>query len=290
MRMLLSSRGLFIIGFVVLLATNLVVLLGVGSNRSGNPETLIELTERELQLPYRIHEENSGLSLRLAWRTIGEKEDDSYYGDSCYGNWVSPAWFNAQKLRELGFTTEDTSSADETSKRHKKQVSKEVFIVLKYNGEAYKEALRRAESALEKAKGALKATNEDKELRESFNRAKERLERERISESRLFAIDAGLDASELRAQYSDRAGFIITPGIVRPTYFYNDKKMAQFGHISGLSVGNINVPLKHRDVFDSILAHDKSPECKSRPPRYIVELAYGSRLEPWIRSVHYVTR
>lgn len=286
MKMVLSSRGLFIIGIVLLLATNLVVLLGVASNRSGDPETLIALTERELQLPYWIHEENSGLSLRLVWRTIGENKDNTDY---C-GNWISPTWFNAQKLRELGFTIEDTSSSDETSKRHKEQVPKEVFIVLEYNGEAYKEALRRAERALEKAKGALKATNEDKELRESFNKAKEQLERERISESRLFAIDAGLDARKLRAQYSDRARFIITPGIVEPTYFCKDEKKEQFGYISKLSVENINVPLKLRNVFASILAHDKSPECKLSPPRYTVELAYGSRFEPWIRSVHYVTR
>ncbi len=53
MKMLLSSRGLFTLGFVILLATNIIVFSGVASNRSGNLEAQIILSERELTLPSR---------------------------------------------------------------------------------------------------------------------------------------------------------------------------------------------------------------------------------------------
>jgi hypothetical protein len=120
---ILSPRGLLVLGFVVLVATNLIVLLGVASNRSGSPEALVELTERELRLPYNVHEENSGLALRLVWRIIGEKEDHIEYG-----RWGSPVWLNAQKLMELGFSIDDVVSSEETSQRQKEPLPKEVFI------------------------------------------------------------------------------------------------------------------------------------------------------------------
>lgn len=281
MKIFLSPRRLFGLGFVVLLAANIIALLGVVSNRSGNPETLIELTERELRLPYKVREENSGLALRLVWRIIGEDED--YLS---YGNWGSPVWLNAQKLTELGFSIDDTVSSEETPQREKEPLPKEVFIVLEYNGKAYQEAVKRAEGVLENVEDSLKVNREDKEFRDRFKSAKERLERERTSESRLFAIDAGLDASKLRERYSDRAQFIITPGVARLTYHFNKKKREAVGYISKISVENIYVSLKHRTVFDTILAQDKSRQYELEAPRYLVELAYGSRFEPWIRAVH----
>jgi hypothetical protein len=71
MKILLSSRALFLLGFFMIVATNIVVLSGVASNRSGNPESEVILTERELQLPYKIHEENSGLTLSTSIHKFG---------------------------------------------------------------------------------------------------------------------------------------------------------------------------------------------------------------------------
>jgi hypothetical protein len=272
------SNKLFILGFMLLLATNIGVFLGVASNRSGNLETLIELTERELRLPYMVHEENSGLSLQLTWRSLGEIEDDSSY----YYTGHSPFWLNADKLRRLGFKFNETITPEKPSKRYKEQVPKEVFIVLEYNGDAYIESVKRAENAFERASTYFKANPEDKGGR--FNDSKKRLERERNSLSRLFAVDAGLDAVKLRKLYSDRNRFMILSGTVNTGYIYN--KSGPYGYISNLSVENIHVPLKLRDTFDSILVKDKSEQYELKSPRYSVELAYGKRFEPWIRSVH----
>lgn len=280
MKKLAAPRVLFLSGFVLLLAVNSAVLSGVASNRSGDPDALVQLTERELRLPYRVHEENSGLSLRLLWRTMGTGEDEVY--DS---NWESPAWLHAEKLRELGFSVEEDAPFEAHPDRYKQPIARKVFIVLELGGEAYREALKRAEQALAKERGVSPITGGDADAPDRLKRAGERLERERTSESRLFAVDAGLEAGTLRKKYSDREHFIIAPGIVNMRRDYGDKGAGPSGYIAGLSVENIHVPLARRDVFHSIMDQPAAGPQEGKSPRYSVTLAYGSRLEPWILSV-----
>jgi hypothetical protein len=279
-KILLSSRGLFSLCFIVLVATNIIVLSGVASNRSGKPESHIILTERELKLPYRVHEENSGLALRITWRALGNISDNNNYSD-----WRSPAWFSSEKLKKLGFNINDFLNSNRNATLYKRPISKEVFIVLENDGEQYREAVKRAKLALKREENSFKSNPGDKRLRDNFERAEKRLKREHMEETRLFAIDAGLDASKLREKYGDRTRFIITKGLVKPRLNHNKTKKELFGYISRLSVASINVPLKHRQIFDSILARDKSNKNDFRSPRFEVKLAYGNRLEPWIISV-----
>jgi len=281
MKPVFSPNRLFGLGFVLLLAVNIFVLLGVAANRSGKPETLIELTERELALPYKTNDENSGLALKLDWRIIS----DNY---PFYGHWGAPIWFNAQKLIELGFTIDETTCPVEHSKREreKEPLPKNAFIVFEYDGKAYQEALKRAEESLNKTAAALKANKTDKDTQDRFKEARRRLERERTTESRLFAIDVGLNAGKLRERYSDRSKFIIMPGVVKLTCRCHKNKKEVVGRISDIRVNKINVPLMYRKLFDSILAQDKSGKREQKGPRYKIEVAYGSRFEPWIRTVN----
>ena len=80
------------IGLIIL--TNAVVLAGVAYNRSGEPETRIILTERELNLPYRYggSKENSGIALRVNFRVDGTSSDKYRY----YGN--DARWLSKEKL------------------------------------------------------------------------------------------------------------------------------------------------------------------------------------------------
>lgn len=277
MKILLSSRGLFLLGFFVLVVTNIVVISGVASNRSGEPESQITLTERELQLPYKIYKENSGLSLRLKWRTFSDKKNGNYRSGS-------PAWLNSQKLNSLGFNPSSNNNLDIDTSSLKRPIPKEVFIVLENNGEPYQQSVKRAEKTLEKEEILFKSNPDDERLLNNVERAKKILNRERIKESRLFAIDAGLEPDKLRKKYKDQNRFIITKGIIKARYTYNnDKKI--FAYVSRLSLKNIYVPLKHRKIFDSILNSSKSKINGIQPPRYEVKLAFGSRFEPWIMSV-----
>jgi hypothetical protein len=279
MKIPVSSRGLFALGFLLFAATNIAVLSGVASNRSGDPEAQIILSERELQLPYRSHEGNSGLALRLAWRVSGREEDNNYL------NQRSPSWLNAEKLAELGVKTNDQRSSNSDAAYHKLPIPKEVFIVLENNGEPYRAAVKRAEGIFEKEGVLFRSNPEEKRLRENFERAENRLKQMRLTESRLFAIDAGLDPQKLRNTYRDRARYIITKALIEPTYRGDDKGQEVVGYITRLSVENIHVPLVHRQVFEAILAQGRSIQNEFGPPRYKVGLAYGSRLEPWIKSV-----
>jgi len=281
MKPLLSSTRLFILGFALILIANVIALLGVVANRSGKPEAVIELTERELRLPYyEMNDENSGLALHLNWRILQEIKDDIY---PYYSRWGSPVWFNAQKLTELGFIIDKTTCPDEDSKR-KEPLPKDAFIVLEYDGDSYQETLQRAEMFLKKAETALKANEKDKDLQDRFKKANNNLEAERTLESRLFAIDAGLDAGKLRDRYPDKAKFIIMRGIVESDCRYKNKKEV-VGHIADIRIDKINVPLSYRKLFDSIEAQDKYEKREQKSPRYKVQVTYGSRFEPWIQRI-----
>jgi hypothetical protein len=90
----LNNIRILIAGLAIIIATNVVALAVVAYNRSGQPEAMIELTERELAMPYRYgrFKENTGLGLRIKCRL----ESDSYYG---YGNCNGiPKWFTREKL------------------------------------------------------------------------------------------------------------------------------------------------------------------------------------------------
>ncbi len=274
MKTLPSSRRLFALALLVLLATNLVVLLGVASNRRGEPEARLTLTERELPFYYPVQKENSGMTLRLAWRAQERDEEDVYYP---YGR--SPAWLNAAKLRELGFRIDVGPGRESKSTHYKEPIPKEVLIVLEKGGEPHEEAIRRAEAALAFARETTESHSED------IVRAERRVERESIAESRLFAVDAGLDRETLREKYKDRTSFIIAKGLIEPLPLYDEGRKV-FGYITRLSMETIHVPLKHRRALDAILTKSRSADDTPAPPRYEVELAYGRRLEPWILSIH----
>ena len=162
--------------------------------------------------------------------------------------------------------------------------------MLEYDGDAYQESLQRAEMFLKKAEAALKANEKEKDLQERFKKANDNLEAERISESRLFAIDAGLDAGKLRQQYPDRSKFIIMRGIVDLECRSEKKKRVVVGRITDIRIDKINAPLSYRKLFDSIQAQDKSGKREQKGPRYKVEVAYGSRFEPWIQRVDKLLR
>lgn len=276
----ITARGLFGLAFAVLLAANIVVLAGVAANRRGGPESKMLLTERELQLPYRLHRENSGLSLQLTWRTLPREAE----GDGSYYDSRSPAWLDAGKVSELGFDPAEYDGNRTTGGRYKEPIPREVLVVLEYDGEAHREAIRRAEAALAADEARWRAKSDDKLLRDRFDEAAKRLKRERITASRLFAVDAGLEPSLLRGKYGDRSRFLIVRGLVKPFPGSAGRGEAG-GYLADLAVEDIHVPLNQRQVFDALQAQDRSRRDEFAEPRYQVELAWGRRLEPWIVEV-----
>lgn len=282
-----SSRRLFVFAFLILFAANIIVLLGVYFNRSGEPESKLILTERELRTPFQLNKENSGFSLQILWKSIGRK-----YGMNEFSNPYSPIWLDKKKLEELGFDLNKLKGQDYIYE-FPIPTTKEVFIVLEYDGDAFHETIKNAKKNLLEKEKIFKANPNDETLEEKYKVAKEAVKTKLKSETRLYAIDAGLSPDLLRKKYTDRSRYIITKAIIQTVYDFNNNDF--WGRISKLSIRNIYVPLKYRKVIDSVI------DWKQRTdgflgvyniyytPRFKVELAYGKQYEPWIVSIKPIT-
>ncbi len=270
-------------GAALIVLTNAVALVGVAYNRSGNPDSILVLTQRELQMPYKWwrDRENSGIALSLLWRVHREEIDDVDTG-SWYPGGGAPGWLTKAKLGELGFDVSRSEDSDQGRRHYERQLPKEVFIVLELDGPAYAEARARAKRHADR-EDALRAANPDKkEFEQRSKEARDRLDREERQYSRLFAVDTGLDAGALRSQYPDRAHYAVARGQVRPLLAGSPQAPKLTGYVSQLSIDEINVPLEFRSVFDHALP-DTATGGRS-PARFDATVAFGKRLEPWITA------
>ena len=269
------------LGLGIIVVTNLVALGGVAYNRSGQPDAVVELTERELGLPYNygINRENTGLQLRIQCRAEDANEYNYSYGN-CSG---SPAWLDQAKMIELGFELEPWSEEMERRWGYRSELSRQVYVVLEFDGPAYQRTVAKAEADLKDAK-ELAASNPG---REEFTRrvqgAQERLDTELVQSSRLFLVDAGADMQALRTRYGDAAKFVIMRALVYPFLRGEKDDTKWWGTISQLVADRVNVPLEHRTTLGNVEVF-RGVGIKALPPRYAVTLAFGKRAEPWVLS------
>jgi len=285
----MMTRTRFIIaGVALILATNVVALAGVAHNRSGEPESNLKLSQRELSLPYyAINEhDNSGISLSLRWRTLNADSDTPYGFGMHYPGWrgATSTLLDQAKLAALGFDVSKPVDAAEGRLHYNKLLSKEVLLVLELDGAAYQSALAHAKVAAEHEQSLFAADPGNPKLNEHAKTANERYLQEAQENSRLFVIDAGLDNTALRAKYADRTRYLIVRGQVRPQLNEIDHKPHLSGYISRLSIDEVNVPLSFRPLFEPMLR--ESDRRTQSTQHYEVTLAYGKRFEPWISAVH----
>lgn len=264
-----SRRHTLFAGLALILVVNGIALSGVALNRAGEPESLVQLSERELQLPYGRwnSKENSGVELDLRWRVNAGQA----YGYAPYGG--APAWLDEAKLVALGF---DVPPDRHTQKwKNRQNRTREVLLVLELDGAAYRESLEFARRKADEEEKLSAGQPGNKEFENRAKRAREHAEREARENSRLFVVDAGLDTETLRAKYPDKARNLIVRGQLRPQIVTHDKQDRLSGYISALSIGRINVPVE----FQQALQHD---ERTNKTARFEASVAYGQRLEPWI--------
>ena len=271
-----SRRRTLIAGLALILVVNAIALAGVVYNRSGEPESTLPLSERELQLPYGRwnSKENSGVTLNLRWRVhAGDAPLDTYYGYT-YGGTAS--WLDENRMAALGFEVVRDRLASERKTRQYR--TKEVLLVLELDGAAYRQSLERARKKADDEE-KLNADNPgNKEFERRAKQAREHAQSEAKENSRLFVVDAGLDAKALRAQYPDRTHYLIARGQIRPQMVTRDKQDRLSGNISALGVSQINVPVE----FQNALRQDVQT---NKPVRFEASVAYGKRLEPWILAL-----
>ncbi len=283
-----SRTRTFGAGVALILAANAVALVGVAYNRSGDQESTLTLTQRELSLPFywEPNDENSGLALQLRWRVRIGKEKNSGSGTSYPGAHGTPDWLDKAKLMELGFDVSKAENIPEDRAYYAKLLPKEMLLVLELDGPAYREALEHARQHWQKQEALRAANVGKKEFEQRAKRAREQLDRDEPDNTRLFVIDAGLDATALRTRYPDRTRYAIVRGHVQP------QAGGKTGYVSGISIDEIHVPFTYRQVFEPMLRDVKRTQYGTSWPDkgYKVSVVYGKRFEPWITGVSLSSR
>jgi hypothetical protein len=265
------------LGIVLILLTNTIALGGVWWNRSAAPESALNLSERELSLPQRSLRlmENSGLALNLNWRVAGREAGEFDSGYTLNGG--RPEWLDVAKMAALGFPI-DAAHAQ----HYLHELPREVILVMELAGPAWQRALEKARENASRHAAAAAANVGNKEFAARAMGASNKLAREENSNSRLFVIDAGLDARLLREKYPDRNRFLLLRGTVRPTMYIREHKTPQaIGYVSHVSNGQIHVPHALREPLDSLRAQGEP----GGGDRFTATLLVGQRLEPWLVEV-----
>ncbi|HEX5685439.1 MAG TPA: DUF4824 family protein [Ideonella sp.] len=273
-----THQTALIAGLALITTTNLVALGGAAYNRSGEPDSVLNVSQRELRPSYAGAggKENSGLTLQLRWRVLPQAEIRSVYAFDGEGG-GAPAWLDVAKMAELGFELKTTIAASgaDAARRHDRQLPRDVLVVLELDGPVYQQARERASTAAKE----VEAKNERGDGKKD---AQEIIDREERWSSRLFAVDVGLDRAALRAKYPDRTKYAIVRGQVRPAWEPSGK--AGGGTINNLSAETINVPLQMRGAFEGVLPVSYRPPGDDEGRRFDARLAFGQRLEPWLLS------
>jgi len=267
----------------LILIANAVALIGAGYNRSAPPESVLRLTQREVHPSYRSwSKDNSGIALNVQWRLPTRSRtdpDEPMVGYGPYGG--SATWLDQAKLRELGFDVSQSIDGERGRRFYARQLPKAVFIVLELDGTAYQTALRTVREYAARQEALRAADPGKKEPESRARRGRDLLQQEEETNSRLFVVDAGLDAAALRAKYPDRSRYAIVHGFVRPNLAWDDQNSTVTGFVSVLNIDEINVPNRFRPLFTDGRDQYDAP----LPSRYEVTIAFGKRLEPWIAEV-----
>lgn len=264
-------------GVGLILLVNAVALGGVAWNRSGEPDSLSRLSERELLRNTDWHKENSGLSLRLQWRFPSDDEGAGPH---------SRAWaprIDAKKMAELGFRMPDQVD-DESARRFDRQQSRAALLVLELDGPLYQRELQLARKKRDEAEQASRAAPGNRNLASELEYLQHALVSAEKHDSHLLLKDVGLDLQTLRSRYPDRQRYLIIHGRVRPISLLHDHIWSLGGTASALGVDSLNVPHHWREQLEHITTQPYRA-ADGQAQRFVAEVVFGKRLEPWIERV-----
>ncbi|MDY0117466.1 MAG: DUF4824 family protein [Sulfurimonadaceae bacterium] len=255
MKNLLQKR-LFYLSILFVLVTNVFIFIHIYNNRADEPTSHTYLSLRELYHSDHKNWENSGISLRILFRS------PPYAGAT---------WLDEKKLREIGFSSNELYK----SEKRGQNIKKELFIVLEQNANKYQESLQKFHNEVLQAK-ALYEDKKDRQSKNKYEDAEHSYNNEKTRPSRLFAIDAGQTYEQLRHKYSDTNRYIIVKGIIQ---VIDENKMTRRGIIRELSRSNIYLPKKlHKDFLQKY--NHKQDENEE-----FIEVKYGTLYEPWISGM-----
>lgn len=266
------------LGAALIAVTNAVALLGVAYNRSGEPESVLTLSPREIGKAgdWGFGRENSSIELALRWRMTGA----DYYGFNYYvpeGDVEdSQPWIDRAGLAALGFDIPEQEDEGRWRRHIERLASREALVVLELDGPAYRRELARARRNTEVAQARAAALPNDAELKRRAEGAKNQLARIEGEDTRLYMVDAGPDLAALRAKYPDNTRYGIVRAEIRPTLHERKGKPRLSAYARPVAT-RIMVPLAHRHAWE------RGSGAKAAPAE--VKVAFGRRLEPWLVSL-----
>ena len=270
-------------------AAALVVASNLGAwgfatlNRSGEPEAVVELTERELRLPAK-QADNTALMLSLVFerpRPAGPLRPLREVG-----------WFDRAKLQSIGFDC-STPVTPENASRYI-MPPRTTYAVLEYEGEAWRRQM--AEPLPEAAQPPTQGVTSEKSAAAEAGgtagaqppEASTRRGQDRLLQSHLVVIDVGNDPARLRQQYPDRRRVTIVEAMAE-LQFVNNPGQTPFlaGRVMSVLPGEINVPREWLTLLEGLQTERKVTTWPPplHDPRYRVTVKWGRNLEPWIADV-----
>ena len=277
---------------LLVVLTNVFVLIGVSSNRSGPPDAHLVLTERELSLS-KIDDENSGMFLNINW--------DLPVFNLYNARHTETEYLDQEKLDEFGWDC-PLEIRDTQHPCYHYRSSVKAYIVLEFGGEPWEKWLESQKKELESKQRALEKA-ENKNSRRTLEEDMERIRNIPTVKSRLFAVDFSPDPLKLRARYPDPSRFIILPGLIRMYYNLLKKEPANKDNrvyrlrasINDILINKIYVPDEFHEFFETqvkampspftsygFVLHKITPDTR---PRFQATVNFGKRYEPWIESV-----
>lgn len=272
------KRALLLAAMALVLVSNAFVLAHVAMNRSGEPDSEIELTARELQY-YGSRGDDSSVVLMLRWENTAPEYPVGLPRDT-------PGWFDASKLKELGFDLSVSPDSPQADRFYRNQRSREVFVALEFEGPAWEQWLKDREPQIQ----------QETQYAPNISAA-DRQEIERQTASRLVAIDAARDPAELRRQYPDRKRVMILQALTRamleprrPATNTSPARPAFLrGAITRILTESINVPVPLSRRFDNQQSYSPytydGKQVKIQKPPFAATLRVGSKYEPWVADV-----
>lgn len=284
MKFVLSHARALLLGVALIVLTNAVVLAGVAYNRSGEPESVLQLTERELKIrAWNWPEnENSSIDLYIHWRVAeGEPDLDDPYSRA----WDRALdWLKPEQMRELGFKVDGDLESKEGAERIRRQPSRRAWVVLEFDGPAYQEALERARIRLAHATSRTAANPGEGEFEERLRSARREMEHEENRATRLFAIDVGPDADVLRARYPDRKRHAIVQGRLRMTITGSEGRKRLTVQLADIDADAVRVPHAYRSHIEPYVKTQQNYS-DDHDPRFSATVKFGQRYEPWIEDL-----
>lgn len=241
-----------ILGFAVVLLVCIGILLTSLYNRTGSPESVLRLSERELALPAgqdSAPRENTPLTLRLAWRveSTGRFDPATTAASAIRAGWITPAMLT---MLHMPVPPRDGPQRLVTA-----------LLVLEFAGDAHARAVSRVCAATSPARDG------------------HACEVEADKASRLFVIDAGRSLAELRRRYPDSAHYAIVPGVIKLSRDSNADDVA--GYVDSLSVDTVQGLEPLRSKIDPGTGEMAWHRLRS----FTAVIAFGRRLEPWNVSI-----